>query len=1347
MLRQITILFCLVLFTQVVAQKKFSSEFNFIHYTIDQGLSQASVNDIIIDKSGYLWIATQDGLNRFDGSSFLVFRHNNQNDGGICGNFINSLLLDSNKLWIGTRSSGVCFYNIENNSFRNFNKLSGNDIICLQKDRLHNIYASLNNNNIAVIHPAIDGNYTTKTISVSNENSIATTGLYISDRGTIWAGTKEGRLFYAKSCKNPDSISFSEYDLKGINPGNINVIKSNNRKEIWIGTRKGLYRLNIRTHTLSRFKLSSSKKSEPLIIYDIRWKNDEMWIATGNGLTIINLQSGITKSIKHKELNTNSLSNNTVTSILFDDDGQGWIGTGKFLNLLYKNPIVNIIKSEAGNRNSLNSNVIFSIRKNKGAFLIGTSGGGFNLMKNNRFYAFTKEKHQLPSNIVFSTMIDKHGSIWLGTKEGLSIIDNNNTSPEEMKVTNIFHSSTDETTLSNNFIRQIYRDNNNNVWLCTYNGGLNRFTGDVAKKIFTFCSYKRLSSDPYSIFANRVYCIRQTKENEYWVGTIKGLALLSFGNTGFEEPHFTRLTVDGEPVLTNNVIYDITVSQNGDKWIGTRNGLFRYSPSDKTLKHFTQKDGMPNNIVYGILEDKTGNIWASTNNGISCYNRKTKKFINYNPEDGFADKEFNLQARFRDDDGILYFGGINGISFFNPDRMGELDQQNKLYFNSLLVTNYKTNQLEKLTVQEDKTVTLRSNQFPFYVNFSNINLTYHKNTKFAYRLKPDYKQWNFIGKNRKIQFLNLTAGKYTLEIQGVSRGRVWENTKPLKLEIEIIPPWWKSGYAFLMYLLLFLTITYIVYRFNINRNLEHHERLRLLEIDKLKTNFYTNITHELRTPLTVILGITEEINDNLDEKEREKYSRKLNVLTRNSRKLLLLINQVLDLSKVEKNKLVLKPVCSDVILFLKVITESFHSLAKHKNIEFVYYNETESFCMDFDRDKLSIVISNLLSNAIKFTNKYGKVILHVKSEKHKSGAEVLIVKVKDSGIGISAEDKMNIFNRFFQAKRADDGAEEGTGIGLAIVKEYIGLMGGTVDVESSPGKGTIFTLKIPVSKKAPKDESSPAAIGEKINPLSDEEKPTIDINAPLLLIVEDNRDVADYIASCIEPGYQIMFAHNGNEGIEKAVKYVPDIIITDLMMPGKDGFELCNTLKDDTTTSHIPIIMLTARSLEQDKLNGYSAGADAYLIKPFSKKELLVRIQQLTELRKKLQQKYSDSAMQTGKPVTREDEFLNTLSSIIDNNIDNTEYKSATLARDIGLSESQLYRKIKALTKFSTAIFIRNYRLEKAKEMLKDRTLNISEIAYRCGFNDPAWFAHAFKDKYKVSPTEYRSWGAEYLRK
>ena len=1300
-----------------------------------------SVNDMFQDSEGYLWVATQDGLNRFDGSSFLIFRHNANSGSSVCGNFINTLLSEGDRIWIGSRSSGLCYYDVIKDKFHSFPELSDKDIISLQKDNDGNIYATLDENEIAVMHKEKDGNFEVKRISVAP--GISTTGLCISPDETVWAGTKEGHIYRSDVYDRNGGMRFSDVGIGKVNIRGINVLRSLRRDEIWIGTRTGLYRFNVMDHTVEKYELKNGKSGpENLIVYDIKWKDNEMWVATGNGLYVVKdyrSAKRVVEVFKHRKMTANSISNNTVTCVLPDKEGQIWVGTGKYLNLMYRDPIVNVIKSEAGNMNSLNSNVIFSILKKDKDLLIGTSGGGFNLERDGRFYSFTKESHQLSSNVVFSSVIDKYGNIWLGTKEGLSVIDNISLPPQKMRVANIFHIQGDDTSLSNNFIRQVYRDNNDNIWLCTYDGGLNRFTGNISEKKFSFISYKHRNSDPNSIFTDCVYCIRQTGNKEYWVGTINGLTVLTF-EEGFEKPRFTRLKINDKPVLEGNVIYDIFVSRNGNRWIGTRNGLFLYDRASETLTHFTQKEGMPNNVVYGILEDDSGNVWASTNNGITCCNNYTKQFTNYNQEDGLADKEFNLQACFKDSDGTLYFGGIDGVSYFRPERMHELDRENKLYFQDIFVTNYKTNRLERSTVPEDKVVKLRSNQFPFYVNFSNINLTYHKNTKFAYRLKPDDKQWNFIGRNRKIQFLNLAPGDYTLEIQGVSRERVWEDEKPLKLEIEIIPPWWKSGYAFWGYLILFLTITYIVYRFNINRNLEHHEKLRLLEIDRVKTNFYTNITHELRTPLTVILGITEDINGNLDRKERKKYSNKLNVLARNSRKLLLLINQVLDLSKIEKNKLVLKPVCSDVILFLKVITESFHSLAKHKNIEFVYYNEIDKLCMDFDRDKFSIVISNLLSNAIKFTNEFGKVILHVKSEKYKSGDEVLIVKVKDSGIGINAEDKEQIFNRFFQVKRTDAGSEEGTGIGLAIVKEYIGFMGGTVDVESAPGRGTVFTLTIPVTRKAPEEESLPASNNKiDVEQETDEREKSIDINAPLLLIAEDNKDVADYIASCIDPSYQILFARNGDEGIEKAVKYVPDIIITDLMMPGKDGFELCDTLKNDTVTSHIPIIMLTARSLEQDKLKGYSAGADAYLIKPFSKKELLIRIRQLTELRKKLQHKYSGIAIPVAaKSVTREDEFLKGLFAMIDKNLDDPECRSADLARAMGLSESQLYRKIKALTNTSTAIFIRNSRLEKAKEMLKDRTLNISEIAYRCGFNDPAWFAHAFKEKYKVSPTEFR---------
>lgn len=1339
MLRYYYILILFYSYINVFSQQDYRQDFKFIHYTIDQGLSQASINDIILDNSGYLWIATQDGLNRFDGTSFLAFYHNNKENSELCGNFINTLLLDSNRIWIGTRSSGLCYYDIEKNKFKHFPELAHNDIITLEKDSFGNIYATLDNNKIAIIRK-INSSKKHKIFQVTLDNkpNFSTTALFISPNGKVWIGTKEGHLYYAQSNSNPTLATFKKFNLGGAEIGDVNVINSNNPNKIWIGTRQALYRLDLENNKMTQITLSPDDKPSPLIIYDIKWKDNKMWVATGGGLYVVKNYNSNNKTItllRHKELNQNSLSNNTVAKILFDNEGQGWIGTGKFLNLLYKNPIVNIIKSEAGNENSLNSNVVFSIKKNGNNLWAGTSGGGLNLIRGNKFTAFTKENHHLPSNVVFSTTMDQQGNVWVGTKEGLSIFSGANLASQNIAIQTILHIPGDASSLSNNFIRQVYRDWAENVWICTYNGGLNRFAGDVKKEEFKFVSYRHQNKNTNSLPADRIYCIRQTDDKEYWIGTIKGVSVLTFEN---EDAKFSKVMVNGSPVLTNNVIYDILVAKDENIWVGTRNGLFLYDKKNDRLEHFNEESGMPNNVVYGILEDDKGNIWASTNNGITSFNIQTKRFINYNVDDGLADKEFNLQARFKDKKGILYFGGINGISFFDPERMKELDKKNRLYFNGLQVTNYETNKLDNFIIEADKPISLKSNQFPFYVNFSNINLTYHKNTNFAYRLKPIDNNWNFITKKRHIQFLNLAAGDYVLEIQGVSRNKVWKDTEPLKLPIAIVPPFWKSKIAYILYIFLFLVIMFFFHKFYLNKKLEHQEKIRLMEIDELKTNFYTNITHELRTPLTVILGVTEDIRENLNESETAKYSMRLKVLMRNSKKLLQLINQVLDISKIENSKLSIKPTCDDIVHFLKVVTESFHSLATHKNIEFVYYNEIDNLCMDFDRDRFSTVITNLLNNAIKFTPEYGKIILHVKDDKESTGRDNLIIKIKDTGIGIAPDDLDSIFDRFFQAKRSSQKNIEGTGIGLAIVKEYVGLMNGTISVESNEGKGTVFTIKIPVSKKA-KREKTTIREKDEISSLSKEKqnKP-VDINKSLLLIVEDNYDVANYIASCNEPEYQIIFAIDGEEGINKAIKYVPDIIITDLMMPKKDGFQLCEILKNDTATSHIPIIMLTARSLEQDKLKGYSVGADAYLIKPFNKKELLVRVDQLTELRKKLQKKYSSQKKLVQTPATVEDKFLSKLYCHIDKNLDNAGYKSANLSSDMNLSESQMYRKIKALTDRSTAILIRDYRLEKAKKMLTNTEINISEIAYICGFNDPAWFTHTFKDKYKKAPSDFR---------
>ena len=704
-----------------------------------------------------------------------------------------------------------------------------------------------------------------------------------------------------------------------------------------------------------------------------------------------------------------------------------------------------------------------------------------------------------------------------------------------------------------------------------------------------------------------------------------------------------------------------------------------------------------------------------------------------------SSEEYNLHAKYINKNGILFFGGINGVTYFDPDKIGQLSETSRLYINNIQLTDRKSNKI-KVIHPDDYTLNIKSGQLPFYVNFSDINLNYYKNTGFAYRLSPGNGHWNFIQDKRQIQFINLSPGEYHLKIQGVTRGKIWKNTPPLELAINIIPLWWQSGWAYFVYSLLFLSLFYFFYRFAINKKLEHQENLRLIELDEMKNKLYGNITHELRTPLTVIMGVTENIKNLLNPELTNIIGDKLNVVTRSSKKLLFLINQMLDLNKIESNKMQLMNIQTDIIPFFKVILDNFHSLSHYKNIKLLYYNEIDELLMDFDPDKISIIISNLLSNAIKFTPENGEVILHINKIIHREQA-YLSIKIKDNGIGISEEHQKHIFDRFYQVNTMNP---SGTGIGLSLTKELVTLMKGKISVKSKLHQGTEFRIQIPITHKAEIFDASPAhsvLLDEEFN--DNDEKANKDNKheleyAPQLLIIEDNKDVAQFIASGLIHQYEIIFAKDGKEGIEKAQESIPDLIITDIMMPLADGFEVCNVLKNDKRTSHIPIIVLTARTMEKDKVKSLAFGADAYITKPFNVHELRIRIEQLILLRKRMQDKYKNTGFIISKGTSKETEFINTCIRHIQNHLDDENYKTSRLAFDVHLSESQLYRKIKAITNLSTAVFIRETRLTFAKEMLEKTHLNISEIAYKCGFANPDWFSKSFKEKFNFSPSDFR---------
>ena len=553
----------------------------------------------------------------------------------------------------------------------------------------------------------------------------------------------------------------------------------------------------------------------------------------------------------------------------------------------------------------------------------------------------------------------------------------------------------------------------------------------------------------------------------------------------------------------------------------------------------------------------------------------------------------------------------------------------------------------------------------------------------------------------------------------------------------------QEKYLFLIIgiLILLAVVTY----FQVSRKFAAKERKRLKEVNQLKNTLYTNITHEFRTPLTVIKGMTDSIKSNLESNQNNDLENSLEMIERNSDGLLHLVNEMLDLAKIESGNMELQLIRTDVIPYLKYLSESFNSLAEESQVDLTVYAEIDSLIMDFDSNKLSSIISNLLTNAIKFTAEFGKIIVHI-NEIFKNEKSYLNIKVKDNGIGMSKEDVSNIFNRFYQTDSSTNRKNEGTGIGLALTKELVHLMEGTIEVKSTLNVGSEFSIMIPVTKKAPKSKSVQITATTQVpikNTKSIVSEQALQTNSelPLALIIEDNMDVAHYLQTCLVDKYQTLHAINGIEGIELAFEKTPDIIITDVMMPGKDGFEVCETLKSDERTDHIPIIILTAKVATEDRLTGLSRGADAYLAKPFNKKELYIRLDQLLLLRKKLIGKINKDGLglflskRTKNPKIQ---FLQKVVKLIHEEIKDSAFGSDELSNKLGLSHSQTYRKIKAITGKSTAVFIRSIRLQYAKELLKTEDKTVSEIAYYVGFNDPSWFSRAFKEEFNVSPSEIK---------
>ncbi len=1358
--------------------------------TTSNGLSQGYVYDILQDKDGFMWFSTKAGLNRYDGYSFKVFSHDAYNPNTISSNSINKLFEDSKgRLWIGTEDNGLNIFDKTKGIFHRIlhdpndpNSLSGNripgDVIELADGRFL-VYASNKGFNLITLPanyfetnkpPAI-----TRIAAVRNATYVP---LCKDEKGRIWTTSNE-KLYQF----NPEKLAF-EFRKDGLEFNNIYTTNAN-----------GSILINGGRFPLIEF--DEAFKSYPLFEKPIAVGNQSTFFRDEKGMIWIGIPNlnqllvyDIKKWQKGKPLDPDAallFSDTTVApmKILKDNSGSLWLGTNGYGIRKYT------FESEEFNHLAKG----YSVRKINSynqdeIFLIGW-GGGKRLKADGASlsYLSTPEGY-LPHNY----FITRSGDIWMMNMKGrgpanyvVYTIEKYNPAAGARKAFPV------SLQISYDELEPIIEDKNGNIWVCGLNGEmiiLNPVTGAVSDISINTDSAKPMLPSAY------ITSLYQDGNDIFWIGTEEGFARMQYDNTGRAEPAITwyrSKSNDKNSLNFNHVscFLDDPVDNNL-LWISTKGGGLNIL--DKTtgkFTHITTREGLCNNVVYGTLADDEGNIWGSTNNGIFCLlkARKDEKgrwlFRHFTKASGLQDNEFNTGAFAKLNNGDLAFGGVNGLNIFNPATVLKTGISPNVFITNVLVGNEavlpndKTGIL-KQTIEYTPSITLNYAQDILTLEFSSLDFTAPNQNKYRYQLVGIDKEWVESGTRRNATYLHLPAGDYVFKVQASNSQGVWSD-KIRELQVKVLPPWWQTWWAYLVYLVIAGFLLQAFFKFRLNKaklqselHFEQQEAKRVKELDTLKTQLYANITHEFRTPLTVILGMANQVKS-----DPAKYlDNGLDMIVRNGNNLLKLVNEMLDLSKLEDGKMTLNLVNGDIVVFLRYIVEAFQSLAISQQKQFHFLADTDEMMVAYDAEKIRQIITNLLSNALKFTPAYGNVYVNI-SQKGMADNDMtsLLIKVKDTGIGIPENQIEHIFDRFYQIDNSHTRNAEGTGIGLSLTRELVKLMNGTITAKSPPvgaTKGTEFIITIPLTKvNNGASENGHATVVNENNVAISPAAPVIDYiddntkadSAPLILLVEDNIDVVAYTASCL-PDYKLSVGKDGQEGFDIAVEIIPDLIITDVMMPFIDGFEMCRKLRQDERTSHIPIIMLTAKADMQSKLEGLEKGADVYLEKPFNKEELLVRIRKLLELRKRLQQYYSsqigiaapgagvlEAAGVLGDPGVlaakgdynvaaieepAEHEFVRKVRELVEANFTNYEFSVEQLCRLMFMSHSQLHRKLEALTSCSPNRFIKLVRLQKAKALLANPALSIGAIALDCGYIDAGYFARVFKQEYGVTPQEWR---------
>jgi len=1327
--RQYLILFLLLLLVQFSWSLP---SYQFKHFDINDGLSQNTVLSIFQDKQGFMWFGTKNGLNRFDGSTFKVFKFFPNNE--VKDNVFRCILQDKDeKLWLGT-DEGVYLYEPRSEKFQRFDvKTSSNDSVR------------------GVVSDMIIDSEGDVWISVEEKGVY----LYRYENNSLdhfRVKTPPGGLKGIKLCENkgkgvwvfPYSMPFLQIDKKNrkiqqfsLNQGNEILYNTGEigsvlaeQNNLLVGTSlQGLLQINLVERTYNKL-LASDETGQPIFVRNILRKGDDLWIATESGIYIYNLYSREVINLRHNNVIPYSLSDNAVYSLYEDNEGGVWMGT-YFGGVNYF-------------PNRLTYFEIFYPLENE------------NSIKGRRVREFCE---------------NTNGKLWIGTEDnGLNLFDPKTSQflPVDGKLNSLYHN-----------IHALFRDENT-LWIGTFSKGLNRY--DLKTK--TLKTYYK-TSQPNSLSENSVFSICKDRQNTLWIGTLSGLNIYNYQNDSF-----TRIKE-----LEGAFVQDIFEDTDGNIWIATFvKGLFLFNPKTHTWKNFVHTsnvgslpynkttsvfedskkriwittegggfcrydkkkqsfltvnstNGLPNDVVYQIQEDNSGNLWLSTNSGLVKYVPETGVMENFTVNDGLKTNQFNYKSSYKAADGTLYFGSIDGFVRFNPAYFKENNILPPIVLTDFYLNNSPANVSDtgsplKESISYAQKIQLPYNKNSFTIKYAILNYSGLRPKNVVYKLEGFDRQWIPANGSQSVVYSNLNPGKYRLIISfdANSSGSIKKATRTL--DIVVKPPFWETWWAYLFYFFLIVFVIFeIINYFRKRTKRIHLEKMRDFEQEKekelyeSKIDFFTDVAHEIRTPLSLIKAPLDQILRN-DETVATDVKDNLKVMSKNTDRLLDLTNQLLDFRKTEAELYKLKEKRTNLSVLMKETFDRFTPLAKQKNISFNLNLPEKEIFTKIDAEAFTKIISNLINNAVKYCDSMVNISLEALPENH---LEKIVFKTENDGAVVPDHFKDEIFKPFTRLNKEKDKIVTGTGIGLALTKSLTELLKGEITYSVENGMN-VFWVNLPfnpltnnelLDEQPDKQETLNTKAGEKSEKL---------LKRPSILLVEDDKGMMDFLTKCLKSDYSILSASDGKEALDVLKNKNIDLVVSDVMMPEMDGFELTAFIKSHIEYSHIPVILLTAKVNVQSKVQGFEVGADAYIEKPFSVDVLLAQIASLLQNREKFREAFLKNPFKGINHVElnkSDEEFLQKLDDIIQENISNPDFNIEDLSEHFFMSRASFYRKIKGILDLTPNEYLRVARLKKAAQLLKEGDHRITEICYMVGFNSPSYFAKCFQQQFGVLPKDF----------